>query len=79
MNYVYDTHSCQPPFRTVIKGFITIKKGGDAAIYRVGQAAVAGWTPGTIFQDSVGAKAGMPLEFRLLAILPPGEACLIAP
>ena len=40
------------------KGFVTIKKGGDAAIYRVGQAVAAGWTSPTIFQNSVGAKTG---------------------
>jgi len=46
---------------TAGEGFITIKKGGDAAIYRVGQATVAGWTgasAGTTFQNSVGYKVG---------------------
>ena len=56
-NYVYDTAlvSTDVPYGT--KGFVTIKKGGDAAIYRVGQATAAGWTTPTIFQNSVGFKA----------------------
>jgi len=58
-NYVYDTalNSSDAPYGT--KGFITIKKGGDAAIYRVGQATQAGWPAGgTVFQNSVGYKVG---------------------
>ena len=58
-NYVYDSalNSSDVPYGT--KGFITIKKGGDAAIYRVGQATVAGWPAGaTVFQNSVGQKIG---------------------
>jgi prepilin-type N-terminal cleavage/methylation domain-containing protein len=57
-NYVYDTalNASDVPYGT--KGFVTIKKGGDAAIYRVGQATQGGWTSGTIFQNSVGYKVG---------------------
>src|SRR5205823_11004682 len=53
MNYVYDTAllTAAVPYGT--KGFITIKKGGDAAVYRVGQATAAGWpagaSQGTVF------------------------------
>jgi prepilin-type N-terminal cleavage/methylation domain-containing protein len=57
-NYVYDTAlvATDVPYGT--KGFVTIKKGGDAAIYRVGQATAAGWTAGgTVFQNQVGFKA----------------------
>jgi prepilin-type N-terminal cleavage/methylation domain-containing protein len=56
-NYVYDTGlvSTSVPYGT--KGFITIKKGGDASIYRVGQATTSGWTGGdTVFQNNVGFK-----------------------
>jgi hypothetical protein len=56
-NYVYalPLNSTAVPYGT--KGFITIKKGGDAAIYRVGQAEVAGWQGNaTVFQNSVGYK-----------------------
>jgi prepilin-type N-terminal cleavage/methylation domain-containing protein len=57
-NYNYDTalNATDVPYGT--KGFVTIKKGGDAAIYRVGQAIDAGWTSGTVFQNSVGYKPG---------------------
>jgi type II secretory pathway pseudopilin PulG len=57
-NYTYDTalNATDVPYGT--KGFITIKKGGDAAVYRVGQAIDAGWTNGTTFQNSVGSKVG---------------------
>jgi prepilin-type N-terminal cleavage/methylation domain-containing protein len=60
-NYVYDTalNSSDVPYGT--KGFVTIKKGGDAAIYRVGQATSGGWTSGTVFQNSVGYKNGDPI------------------
>ena len=60
-NYVYDTalNSSDVPYGT--KGFVTIKKGGDAAIYRVGQSTAAGWTSGTVFQNSVGYKTGDPI------------------
>ena len=56
-NYVYNTalNGTDVPYGT--KGFITIKKGGDAAIYRVGQATAGGWTSPTVFQNSVGARA----------------------
>jgi hypothetical protein len=56
-NYVYDTAivGTDVPYGT--KGFVTIKKGGDAAIYRVGQATDTGWTSPTVFQNSVGFKA----------------------
>ena len=58
-NYVYDTSLVATAVPYGTKGFITIKKGGDAAIYRVGQATVAGWTgpsPDTTFQNAVGYK-----------------------
>ena len=57
-NYVYNTalNSTDSPYGS--RGFIPIKKGGDAAIYRVGQAVDTGWTNGTLFQNSVGFKRG---------------------
>jgi prepilin-type N-terminal cleavage/methylation domain-containing protein len=56
-NYVYNTalNASDAPYGS--RGFITVKKGGDAAIYRVGQAVVAGWSNPTLFQNSVGFKA----------------------
>ena len=60
-NYIYDSalNATDVPYGT--KGFVTIKKGGDAAIYRVGQAVDTGWTSGTVFQNSVGYKPGDPI------------------
>jgi prepilin-type N-terminal cleavage/methylation domain-containing protein len=58
MNYVYDTALVATAVPYGVKGFITVKKGGDAAIYRVGQATALGWTNGTVFQNSVGSKVG---------------------
>ena len=57
-NYVYDQalNPAAVPYGT--KGFITIRKGGDASVFRVGQATDTGWTDGTTFQNSVGYKVG---------------------
>ena len=58
-NYVYDTALVGTAVPYGTKGFITIRKGGDASVYRVGQATVAGWPAGgTVFQNSVGSKVG---------------------
>jgi len=54
-NYALDLVGSDSPYGT--RGFITVKKGGDAAIYRQGQATVAGWSGPTQFQSSVGQKA----------------------
>jgi prepilin-type N-terminal cleavage/methylation domain-containing protein len=57
-NYDYDTAlagaASQIPYGT--NGFIVVQKGGNAAVYKEGQATVAGWTNGTIFQTNVGTK-----------------------
>ena len=57
-NYVYDTAlvGTDVPYGT--KGFATIRKGGDASVFRVGQATALGWANGTTFQNSVGYKVG---------------------
>ena len=57
-NYVYDTALVPTDVPYGIKGFITIRKGGDAAVFRVGQAVDTGWTSATFFQNSVGSKPG---------------------
>jgi prepilin-type N-terminal cleavage/methylation domain-containing protein len=57
-NYVYDTAIVNGSVPYGTKGFITIRKGGDAAVFRVGQATAAGWTNGTTFQNSIGSKPG---------------------
>jgi prepilin-type N-terminal cleavage/methylation domain-containing protein len=57
-NYIYNTalQGSDVPYGT--KGFITIRKGGDASVFRVGQATDSGWTNPTLFQNSVGFKPG---------------------
>jgi prepilin-type N-terminal cleavage/methylation domain-containing protein len=60
-NYVYDTALLPASVPYGTKGFITIRKGGDASVFRVGQAtsgAGSGWADGTVFQNSVGFKPG---------------------
>ena len=57
-NYVYDTAIVDGSVPYGVKGFVTIRKGGDTAVFRVGQATDAGWTNGTAFQNSVGSKRG---------------------
>jgi prepilin-type N-terminal cleavage/methylation domain-containing protein len=57
-NYIYDTALLPASVPYGIKGFITIRKGGDASVFRVGQATDAGWTTPTVFQNSVGSKPG---------------------
>jgi prepilin-type N-terminal cleavage/methylation domain-containing protein len=56
-NYVYDTALLANAVPYGTKGFVTIRKGGDASVFRVGQATAAGWTNPTTFQNSVGFKA----------------------
>ncbi len=61
-NYKYDTplNGTDVPYGA--KGFITIRKSGDASVYRVGQATHQGWPAGgTAFQNSVGSKVGDPV------------------
>jgi prepilin-type N-terminal cleavage/methylation domain-containing protein len=59
-NYVYDTAltGANVPYGT--KGFITIKKGGDAAVFRSSQAVFTTppWADAIAFQNGVGLKTG---------------------
>ncbi len=57
-NYVYDTAIVDGSVPYGVKGFITVRKGGDAAVFRVGQATVTGWNNGTSFQNAIGSKRG---------------------
>jgi prepilin-type N-terminal cleavage/methylation domain-containing protein len=57
-NYVYNAPLAAAGIPYGTKGFITVKKGGDASVFRVGQATAGAWAnPGT-FQSSVGYKPG---------------------
>jgi len=58
-NYIYDTPLVSGDVPYGIKGFITVRKGGDASVFRQGQATTSGWqNNGTTFQNSVGFKPG---------------------
>jgi prepilin-type N-terminal cleavage/methylation domain-containing protein len=60
-NYIYDTDLAAPSIPYGIKGFITVKKGGDAAIFRAGQAVNTNpnpWGDAYQFQNGVGLKGG---------------------
>jgi len=59
-NYVYDTALAAAGIPYGTKGFITVKKGGDASVYLQGQALAAGWANGGAFLHSVGFKSGDP-------------------
>jgi prepilin-type N-terminal cleavage/methylation domain-containing protein len=60
-NYVYDTALVPTDVPYGTKGFISIRKGGDAHIYKAGQAIHQGWADGTTFQNAVGSKPGDPV------------------
>jgi prepilin-type N-terminal cleavage/methylation domain-containing protein len=59
-NYVYDTAilGAGVPYGT--KGFIVMRKGGDGAVFKSGQAVDTGWPDKPTFQSSVGLKTGDP-------------------
>ena len=58
-NYVYDTAIANGSVPYGTKGFVVIHKGGDGAVFKSGQATVAGWAGGAqAFETSVGFKTG---------------------
>jgi len=57
-NYVYDTAIVAGSVPYGTKGFIVMRKGGDGAVFKEGQATTAGWTDATTFQSNVGQKTG---------------------
>jgi prepilin-type N-terminal cleavage/methylation domain-containing protein len=63
-NYVYNTALVPPNAGTGAgipygqKGFIVVKKGGDAAIFRAGQAVSGNWPDAQTFQTQVGMMPG---------------------
>jgi hypothetical protein len=58
-NYTYDTALAAGTFPYGTKGFVTIQKGGNAAVFRSGQDTVAGWGNVPItFQNQIGLKTG---------------------
>lgn len=58
-NYDYDTLLAGGGVPYGTKGFVTIQKGGNAAVFRSGQDTVAGWNNVPItFQNQIGLKTG---------------------
>jgi hypothetical protein len=57
-NYVYDTAIVGTAVPYGTKGFIVMRKGGDGAVFKAGQADDTGWTNAATFQSSVGLKTG---------------------
>jgi prepilin-type N-terminal cleavage/methylation domain-containing protein len=57
-NYVYDTAIAGGAVPYGTKGFIVMHKGGDGAVFKSGQATVAGWADAQTFQSNVGLKTG---------------------
>ena len=58
-NYVYNTAIANGSVPYGLKGFIVVRKGGDATVYKSGQATTAGWGGDcTKFQSGVGARTG---------------------
>ena len=57
-NYVYDNAltAAGVPYGT--KGFIVMRKGGDGAVFKSGQAVEGNWPTPAVFQSSVGFKTG---------------------
>jgi prepilin-type N-terminal cleavage/methylation domain-containing protein len=59
-NYVYGSTilAGASPYGT--KGFIIMRKGGDGAVFKSGQAAITDWPSPAEFQSAVGLKHGDP-------------------
>jgi hypothetical protein len=57
-NYVYDNAIVGTDIPYGTKGFIVMRKGGDGAVFKSGQAVAAGWPDPATFQSSVGLKTG---------------------
>jgi prepilin-type N-terminal cleavage/methylation domain-containing protein len=58
-NYVYDTTPIATAAPYGDKGFVVMRKGGDAGIYRKNQATAAGWNnDNNKFQSSIGRRPG---------------------
>jgi prepilin-type N-terminal cleavage/methylation domain-containing protein len=58
-NYVYNTAMVSTDVPYGLRGFMVVHKGGDAAVYKSGQAQVAYWGTCTQFQSSIGQMTGL--------------------
>jgi prepilin-type N-terminal cleavage/methylation domain-containing protein len=58
-NYVYDTAPVGTAAPYGDKGFVVMRKGGDASVYQKNQATAAGWNnDNNKFQSSIGRRPG---------------------
>ena len=57
-NYIYNTPIVSPDVPYGLRGFMVIHKGGDAAVYKSGQAVQAYWGGCDKLQASVGQLTG---------------------
>ncbi len=58
-NYIYNTALVATSAPYGDKGFVVMRKGGDASIFRKNQATVAGWSnDGAKFQSGIGRAPG---------------------
>ena len=56
-NYVYNTAlNLGSPIPYGTNGFIVVQKGGNAAVFKEGQATTAGWPTPTLFQTQIGLR-----------------------
>ena len=72
LNYVYGSALAAGTVPYGTKGFIVMHKGGDGAVFKEGQATLAGWGGAgneVTFQNAVGAKLARLLELSPLVIL----------
>jgi prepilin-type N-terminal cleavage/methylation domain-containing protein len=59
LNYIYATPIVSTSVPYGLKGFMVIHKGGDAAVFKSGQADVAGWGGNcNTFESTVGYRVG---------------------
>ena len=59
-NYIYNTAILNGAVPYGTRGFTVIRKGGDAAVFKAGQAQQAYWGGCNQFQSAVGAMTGDP-------------------
>jgi hypothetical protein len=57
-NYLYDTDLAADAVPFGDKGFVIMRKGGDAGVYKKNQATVAGWANAAEFQNKIGRLPG---------------------
>ena len=57
-NYIYNTALTTGGVPYGVNGFIVVHKGGDAAVFKAGQALATSWPNNVTFQTQIGVMAG---------------------